>query len=82
MSAQIIEKSSSVISGAQARMARAVLNISIQELAVLAGVNQHTVRRLEAGKYVRAIYGEKIVAIFIARGIAFRGRRTCVAAKS
>jgi transcriptional regulator with XRE-family HTH domain len=60
-----------MISGAQARMARAALRLPLPELAKKAGVAVNTIGRFEQGQGARMETVRKLVAAYQAEGVEF-----------
>lgn len=65
------------MSGDQCRMGRAALNLSIPQLADLAGVSKGTIERLEAGEQLKAATFAKVQAAFEKAGLEFTPHNGC-----
>ena len=57
----------------QLRMARALLRLTIVELAEIAGVDKMGIVRMEAGRKPHSATVEKLRRVFVERGVVFIG---------
>jgi transcriptional regulator with XRE-family HTH domain len=66
-----MDGNSVMITGAQARMARAALRLPLPRLAELSGVAVNTIGRFEQGQGARMDTVRKLVAAYQAAGVEF-----------